>query len=171
MALYSFSDETIERASRLLAACRGHGLTLATAESCTGGLIAAALTESAGSSDVFEYGYVTYANSAKIEMLGVPRALLADHGAVSAEVARAMAEGALERSGADLAVSVTGIAGPGGATATKPVGLVYVGAVRRGGAATAERHHFSGDRTAIRQDTLTAALAAAARQVVGTNND
>ena len=150
---------------RLVAACRERGLTLATAESCTGGLIATILTETPGSSDVFERGYVTYANQAKIEMLGVPEAMLAAHGAVSAEVARAMAEGALRRARTDIAVSVTGIAGPGGATETKPVGLVFVGAARRDGPAAAERHLFTGGRTAIRQQAVAAALAAAARMV------
>jgi nicotinamide-nucleotide amidase len=163
--LYSFPDKLVEQSVRLVTACRKAGLTLATAESCTGGLIAAILTETPGSSDVFERGYVTYANLAKIEMLGVPEALLAAHGAVSAEVAAAMAEGAARRAGTDLAVSVTGIAGPGGATETKPVGLVFVGAARRDGPATAERHLFTGGRTAIRQDAVAAALAAALRLV------
>ena len=163
--LYSFSNKLLEQSARLIEACRGGGLTLATAESCTGGLVAAALTETAGSSDVFERGYVTYANRAKVEMLGVPEDLLAAHGAVSAEVARAMAEGALRHAGADLAISVTGIAGPGGATETKPVGLVFVGAARRDGPTTAERHLFTGGRTTIRQQAVAAALAAALRLV------
>ena len=126
-------DALVEEAAALLAACRERGLKLATAESCTGGLIAAILTEVPGSSDVFERGFVTYSNEAKTEMLGVSAALIEKHGAVSAEVARAMAEGALRNSRADIAVSVTGVAGPGGGTAEKPVGLVHFGAARSGG--------------------------------------
>ena len=117
----------------LAQALRAAGLTLATAESCTGGLIAAACTAVAGSSDWFERGFVTYSNQAKAEMLGVPAALIAAHGAVSAEVAQAMAEGALAHSRADLAVAVTGIAGPGGATPGKPVGTVWLALAGRGG--------------------------------------
>ena len=154
----------------LLDSCRGRGLTLTTAESCTGGLIAAILTETPGSSDVFERGFVTYANRAKVEMLEVPETLLAAHGAVSAEVAGAMAEGAVRRAGADLAVSVTGIAGPGGATETKPVGLVFIGTARRDEPAAAERHLFSGGRAAIRQHAVAAALSAALR-LVGNDDD
>jgi nicotinamide-nucleotide amidase len=108
-------------------------LKLAAAESCTGGLLTALLTEIAGSSDVVERGFVTYSNAAKHEMLGVPEAMLAEHGAVSEPVARAMADGALAHSAADVAVAVTGIAGPGGGTAAKPVGLVHFAAARRGG--------------------------------------
>lgn len=139
---------------------RRAGLTLATAESCTGGAIAAALTEIAGSSDVFERGFVTYSNPAKIELLGVPAALLerTGPGAVSQEVAAAMAEGALARSHAQIAVSVTGIAGPGGATPTKPVGLVYIGCARRGGKPAVERHVFAGDRAAVRAASVKRAL-------------
>jgi nicotinamide-nucleotide amidase len=137
-----------------------------TAESCTGGLVAATLTAIAGSSDVVERGFVTYSNEAKAEMLGVDPAVIAAVGAVSAEVARAMAEGALARSPAELALSVTGIAGPGGATAAKPVGLVFLGAQRRGAAAMVERHVFPGDRAAVRAATVAAAfrLARAAAQ-------
>src|ERR1700675_3629218 len=108
---------------------------LATAESCTGGMVAAALTDIAGSSDVVERGFVTYSNAAKTEMLGVPAALITAHGAVSAEAGAAMAAGVLAHAPVDLAVSVTGIAGPGGATLGKPVGLVHFGTARRGGAA------------------------------------
>ncbi len=147
-----------EQARALLEAYRGAGRKIATAESCTGGLIAGALTEIAGSSDVVERGFVTYSNAAKIEMLGVPSALIDAQGAVSAEVAAAMAAGALARSAADAAVSATGIAGPGGATASKPVGLVYLGWARRGSPAQAERHVFAGDRGAVRLATVRAAL-------------
>ncbi len=147
------------QATALLDACRARGWMLATAESCTGGLIAAALTEIAGSSDVVDRGFVTYSNAAKTEMLGVPAALIGQHGAVSDPVARAMAKGALKHSAADWAISVTGIAGPGGATADKPVGLVFLGTARRGGAVSAERQIFSGDRRAVRKQTVDRALA------------
>jgi nicotinamide-nucleotide amidase len=118
-------------AERLLAVCRERRLTLAAAESCTGGLLAGALTEIPGASDVFERGFVTYSNAAKVEMLGIDPALIARHGAVSEEVAQAMAAGVLARSAADLAVAVTGIAGPGGGSAEKPVGLVHLAAAGR----------------------------------------
>jgi nicotinamide-nucleotide amidase len=123
----------VNEAAGLLEACREKKLRLTTAESCTGGLIAAILTEVPGSSDVFERGFVTYSNEAKTEMLGVTAELIERHGAVSEEVARAMAAGALENSRADVAVSVTGVAGPGGGTEAKPVGLVHFGAMKRGG--------------------------------------
>jgi nicotinamide-nucleotide amidase len=123
----------VKDAAALLDALRGSRLKLATAESCTGGLIAALFTEIAGSSDVVERGLVTYSNEAKCELLGVPEAMLAQHGAVSEPVARAMAEGALACSHADVAVAVTGVAGPGGGTAAKPVGLVHIAALRKGG--------------------------------------
>jgi nicotinamide-nucleotide amidase len=125
-------DALVDEAATLLDLLRARELKLATAESCTGGLIAAILTEVPGSSDVFERGFVTYSNEAKAEMLGVPAALIKEHGAVSEEVARAMAEGALRNSRTDIAVSVTGVAGPGGGSAEKPVGLVHLAAARRG---------------------------------------
>lgn len=125
-----FSPAFLARAEKLLADARANGLKIATAESCTGGLIAGLLTEIAGSSDVFERGFVTYSNEAKQELLGVPHELLARYGAVSAEVARAMALGALKHAHADMAVAVTGIAGPTGGTTEKPVGLVYLAAAR-----------------------------------------
>ena len=112
-------------AERILSIAKSQGLTIATAESCTGGMVAAALTDIAGSSAVVDRGFVTYSNEAKSQMLGVPAALIAAHGAVSAEVAGAMALGALKASGVGLTVAITGIAGPGGGTATKPVGLVH----------------------------------------------
>jgi nicotinamide-nucleotide amidase len=120
----------------LITLCARRGLKVATAESCTGGLVAATLTEIPGSSAVVERGFVTYSNESKVELLGVDPTLIAQHGAVSDEVALAMAQGALARSRADIAVSITGIAGPGGATPTKPVGLVYFGLVRNGHPAT-----------------------------------
>jgi len=134
----------------VLSACREARLKLATAESCTGCLVAAALTDVAGSSTVIERGFVTYSNEAKMELLGVPAAMIVAHGAVTAQVATAMAQGALSRAPVDLAVSITGIAGPGGATPGKPVGLVYFGIARKGGTARVERHTFHGDRAAVR---------------------
>ena len=152
-------DGTIlEQAAVLLEQCRARGLRLATAESCTGGLIAAALTAIAGSSDVIDRGFVTYSNAAKTEMLGVPAELIAAVGAVSEAVAARMAEGALQRSAADLAVSVTGVAGPGGGSAEKPVGLVWLGVAVRGADTHTARHLFPGDRAEVRRRSVAAAL-------------
>jgi nicotinamide-nucleotide amidase len=139
-------------------ALRARSFRLATAESCTGGLIAATCTALAGSSDWFERGFVTYSNAAKSEQLGVPAALIAQHGAVSEPVARAMAEGALAHSTADIAVAVTGIAGPGGATPGKPVGLVWLATAQRGAATHAEALQLPGDRADIRARTVAIAL-------------
>jgi nicotinamide-nucleotide amidase len=152
--ILNFEPAVLALADKLRAA----GLMLATAESCTGGLIAAACTAIAGSSDWFERGFVTYSNEAKTEMLGVPTALIGAHGAVSAEVARAMAEGALVHSRADLAVAVTGIAGPGGGSADKPVGTVWLALARTGRPADAELLRLRGDRAAIRAQTVARAL-------------
>lgn len=149
----------LDEAAALLEACRAHRVRLATAESCTGGLIAAALTAISGSSDVVERGFVAYSNAAKVELVGVPAALIAQHGAVSEPVARAMAEGAITHSRADIAVSATGVAGPGGGAATKPVGLVWLGLARRGRPTAAEQHLFSGDRRAIREAAVARAFA------------
>ena len=140
-------------------ALRARGWKIATAESCTGGLIAAACTAVAGSSDWFERGFVTYSNEAKAELLGVPAALIASFGAVSAEVARAMAEGALQHSRAQLAVAVTGIAGPGGGSRAKPVGTVWLALAQCGRGASAELLQLAGDRAAVREQTVHAALA------------
>ena len=142
----------------LATALRARGSKIATAESCTGGLIAAACTAVAGSSDWFERGFVTYSNDAKAELLGVPMALIEMHGAVSAEVARAMADGALAHSHAQLAVAVTGIAGPGGATPGKPVGTVWLAVARAGSATQAELLTLAGDRAAVREQTVQRAL-------------
>jgi nicotinamide-nucleotide amidase len=152
--------QLMEQAVALLEACRTCGETLATAESCTGGLLAATLTAIPGSSDVFERGFVTYSNAAKSEMLGVPFWLIERHGAVSEDVARAMAGGALTHSHATLAVSVTGIAGPDGGSADKPVGLVYFAAGRRDEAMRHEQVLF-GDlgRAEIRRRSVEGALA------------
>jgi len=152
--------EILDAATRLLALCRARGWRLATAESCTGGLIAGALTEIAGSSDVVEGGFITYSNEAKTALVGVPPALFTQVGAVSPEVARAMAEGALTRlPAAHLAVSATGIAGPGGATPGKPVGLVHFGLAQRSGPVTAHAQIFSGDRAEVRRQAVRYALA------------
>ena len=154
----TFPGNVSNKAERLLALCRERGLRVATAESCTGGLIAACLTEIAGSSDVVDRGFVTYSNEAKHDLLGVPEALLARVGAVSEEVARAMAEGALERSDAQLAVAVTGIAGPGGATESKPVGLVHHACAGPDGAVIHRRVVYLGDRGGVRLATVETAL-------------
>ncbi|HNB25849.1 MAG TPA: CinA family protein [Alphaproteobacteria bacterium] len=142
----------------LLDLYRARHLRLATAESCTGGMIAAALTDIAGSSDVVERGFVTYSNEAKTEMLGVPADLIAKFGAVSEQVAREMAQGALRHAHVDVAVAVTGIAGPGGGSKEKPVGLVYLATSRKGGETRCERKLFPGDRAAIRRATVARAL-------------
>ncbi|MEO5335674.1 MAG: CinA family protein [Magnetospirillum sp. WYHS-4] len=155
---FTIDDALLAQAEALLAACRGRGLKVATAESCTGGLIAAVLTAIPGSSDVVERGFVTYANEAKAAMLGVPWDILTNPGAVSETVARAMGEGVLAHSTADLSVAVTGIAGPGGGSEIKPVGLVHVAAIRRGGPTLHRRMVFSGDRDAVRRQSVAAAL-------------
>jgi nicotinamide-nucleotide amidase len=147
-------DSVLADAESLLEACRARNVLLATAESCTGGLIAAALTAIAGSSDVVDRGFVTYSNQAKNEMIGVPLPLIEAHGAVSEQVAGAMAGGALARSRARIAISVTGVAGPGGGSAEKPVGLVCFGLARTGVAVVTERQVFPGDRAAIRAATV-----------------
>ena len=143
---------------RLVAACKARGVTVATSESCTGGLVAARITAVPGSSAMFLGGVVSYANAAKQELLGVPREVLERAGAVSAACAEAMASGVRARMKADLAVSVTGIAGPEGGTPQKPVGLVYLGVATAAGALT-ERHVFAGDRAAIRALAADRALA------------
>jgi nicotinamide-nucleotide amidase len=154
-----FSADLLARAEALLAAARAKSLKIATAESCTGGLIAGLLTEISGSSDVLDRGFVTYSNDAKEAMLGIPPALLRQHGAVSEAVARAMAEGAIRNSAAQVSVAVTGIAGPGGGTDDKPVGLVQIAAARAG-EATLHRECRFGDigRGAIRLASVAAAL-------------
>jgi len=154
-----FTPEILTLASDVLDGCRRRGWRLATSESCTGGLVAAALTEVAGSSTVFDRGYITYSNDAKAALLGVPQHLLDSYGAVSSQVAAAMAQGALSRADADLSVAVTGIAGPGGGSAEKPVGLVYFATAVQGGDILGHVERF-GDlgRSAVRQAALTTAL-------------
>lgn len=152
-------EDMKKRAAALLKAYEARGLKIATAESCTGGLVAALLTEIAGSSAVVERGFVTYSNEAKTEQIGVPAELIAGHGAVSEPVARAMAEGALAHSRADVAVGITGIAGPGGATATKPVGLVHFGLARKGAATVhLERRYGDLGRETVRRRAVADAL-------------
>jgi nicotinamide-nucleotide amidase len=153
------SPALLDEAASLLDACRARGVMLAIAESCTGGLIAAALTAIAGSSDVVDRGFFAYSNEAKTELVGVPAELIARHGAVSEEVTRAMAEGALARSRAGIAVAVTGIAGPGGGSLEKPVGLIWFGVAQRGQNVASEHQLFPGDRTAIRAAAVAHALA------------
>jgi len=152
--------DLVEDARALLELCRRKKLRIATAESCTGGLVAATLTDVAGSSDVIERGFVTYSNDAKQEMLGVAPEVLERHGAVSRETARAMAAGAIAHAPVELAVSVTGIAGPQGATAEKPVGLVHFAAASRGGQLIdCERRYGDIGRTQVRRASVTQALA------------
>ena len=151
------ADPLVELAARLQASCVARGLTVATGESCTGGLVAHLITEVPGSSDYLVGGIVAYSNTVKERELGVPAALLAAHGAVSAQVAIAMAEGARERLGADLGVGVTGVAGPDGGTDEKPVGLVYVAVAGRG-EPTVRRCLWPGDRSANKRDSAQAAL-------------
>jgi nicotinamide-nucleotide amidase len=154
-------DAELQAAARhLLDICRARKLKLALAESCTGGLVAAALTEIPGSSDVLDRGFVTYSNAAKQEMLGVSAAVLETKGAESKETAEAMASGALTRSGADLSAAITGVAGPGGGTAEKPVGLVHFAAVRRDGRLLhRERRYGDIGRAEIRGRSALEALA------------
>ncbi len=154
-----FPEALLARAATLLDLCRARGLKLAAAESCTGGLVAALLTEIPGSSDVVERGFVTYSNEAKRELLGVAEATLAVHGAVSAPTAREMAEGALRASQAAIAVSITGVAGPGGGSPEKPVGLVHFGCAGPGGRfAAAERRFGDLGRSAVRLASVEQAL-------------
>ena len=146
--------DVIRRAETLLQICRDAGVTVATVESCTGGLVAGSLTEVAGSSDVVDRGFVTYTNEAKNELVGVPMELFVKEiGAVSEEVARAMAAGGLAKSRADIAVGITGVAGPG-QSENKPAGLVHICAVRKGGATIHARCMFDGDRTQVRKASV-----------------
>ncbi len=137
-------------AEDLVAQCRKNNLMVTLAESCTGGLVAGCLTSAPGASEVFEIGFVTYANTAKHGLLGVADELLKQHGAVSEEVARAMAEGAMKNADADLAGAITGIAGPGGGTAEKPVGLVHMAVARKGHETRHEKHLYKGERERVR---------------------
>jgi PncC family amidohydrolase len=151
------SEPLVQLVERLQAACLDRGLTVATAESCTGGLVAKLITDVDGSSGYFRAGIISYANDAKLRLLGVPDDLLAAHGAVSAQVARSMALGALERTGADVAVAVTGVSGPSGGSPAKPVGLTYV-AVADATGVDVRRFVWSGDRAANRESSARAAI-------------
>ncbi|MCE2510331.1 MAG: CinA family protein [Alphaproteobacteria bacterium] len=153
-----FSRELLDRAGELLRLCDAAGLRLATAESCTGGLIAGCLTEIPGASNVLERGFVTYSNESKTALLGVPKEVIETEGAVSEAVALAMAEGAVEAAGVDLAIAVTGIAGPDGGTREKPVGLVHMAAAAKDARTLHVRQIFKGDRTEIRMKTVHAAI-------------
>lgn len=159
-------EALVATAGELLESCRITGVMLTSAESCTGGLIAAYLTEVPGSSNVFERGFVTYSNEAKQELLGVPAAMLDEHGAVSEQVARAMAEGALGHARAEIALAVTGIAGPGGGSPAKPLGLVHIACARRGHP-TIHRKCTFGDRgrREIRRLSVEAAFALCGEQL------
>jgi nicotinamide-nucleotide amidase len=161
-----FPKDIDEMARRVLTLARAAGLTLATVESCTGGLVAGALTAVPGSSDVVDRGFVTYSNAAKTALVGVPEDLLIAHGAVSEPVARAMAEGGVARGGVDIAVSITGVAGPGGGGADKPVGLVHFAVARRG-RDTVHREMRFGDigREAVRLDSVRTALGMVAQRL------
>jgi nicotinamide-nucleotide amidase len=151
--------ELLTAAKHLLDLCRSRNLRIATAESCTGGLVAGVLTEIAGASDVVERGFVVYSNAAKESMLGVPASILKRHGAVSAETATAMAAGALNNSPADVTVAITGIAGPGGGTKQKPVGLVHFAAASRDGRRVARRRLFGKiGRRRVRERSVAEAL-------------
>ena len=152
------SEEILRQAADVLEVLRARGWRAATAESCTGGLVCAALTHVAGSSDVVDRGFVTYSNAAKTALVDVPADIIEAHGAVSEIVARSMAAGALERSEADVAVSITGIAGPGGGSVEKPVGLVWFGCAWRGGQVLTRRGMFAGDRASIRAQAVGVAL-------------
>ncbi len=151
-------SELLADARKVIDVCREAGLKVATVESCTGGLLAGALTSIAGSSEVIERGFVTYSNDAKSEQVGVPGALIDAHGAVSEEVARAMAEGGVAQSRADLAIAITGIAGPDGGTPAKPVGLVHIAGARDGRETLHLARVFSGDRDDVRLASVSAGL-------------
>lgn len=158
------NDDLDALATSTIDALRARGWLAATAESCTGGGVAQAITAIAGSSEVFDRGFVTYSNEAKVEVLGVARALIDEHGAVSEPVALAMARGALAASRAQVAVAITGIAGPGGGTPSKPVGTVCFAWAVRGGADAVETRHLPGDRASVRSASVAIALAGLARQ-------
>ena len=163
----TFSATLLAEAEALIGLCRSRGLMIATAESCTGGLVAGLITAVAGSSDVFDAGFVTYSTAAKAEMVGVPAAMIEAHGAVSAVVARAMAQGALAHSHAQVAVAITGIAGPGGGSASKPVGLVHLAAARQDGMVISQELRL-GDigREAVRLESVAKAIALLQRVAV-----
>ena len=159
-----FSGKLIKLAEKVILACKKNNLRLATAESCTGGLISGCLTAVSGASKVLHCGYVTYTNQSKINLLGVSANTLTEHGAVSEIVSISMANGVIERGDADISVSVTGIAGPSGGSIEKPVGLVHISTARKNYKPLHERHLFDGDRDAIRLQTVETALALLLKQ-------
>ena len=152
-----FAPSLLESAKNILSTCRQNGLWITTAESCTGGLLAALLTETAGASGMFERGFVTYSNEAKMQLLGVEKPLLEKYGAVSSQVAQAMAEGALEHSASDIAMAITGVAGPDGGSKAKPVGLVFIAVASKEKIQVSE-NLFSGNRRDIRLQAVAKAL-------------
>lgn len=156
----------MKRAEKLLKSARKKRLKIVTAESCTGGMVAAVLTDIAGSSDVFERGFITYSNQSKTEILGVSPELIKKHGAVSQQVACAMALGALKVSSAQLAIAITGVAGPGGGTKKKPVGVVHIAVVLKGGEVFHKRNQFIGKRADIRKSSVKQALTMALELLV-----
>ena len=160
-----FKDDLREQANKLLTVCRGKELKLATTESCTGGLVVGLLTDLAGSSDVIDRGFITYTNEAKSQMLDVPVDFFGSVGAVSEEVARAMAEGAVAHSHAQVAVSTTGIAGPGGGNEHKPVGLVHIAVARERYETIHEQHIFNGSRQRVREQAIAASISLLIRMV------
>lgn len=160
-----FPPSLLRKARKLLTDCQSKNKTIVTAESCTGGLIAALLTEVPGSSAVFERGLITYSNQAKVSLLGINKMLLARHGAVSPEVAQAMVKGAIRHSNANIGIAVTGIAGPAGGTVKKPVGLVYI-AVMSGKKLAVEEYRFKGSRKTIRLASVKKALDMVQRQIL-----
>ena len=153
-----YPEILIIMAEDLIAVCREKKIKLALAESCTGGLVAGCITSVSGSSDIFDRGFVTYSNQAKIEMLGVSESTLEKFGAVSEETAIAMAEGAIKKSGGELALSITGIAGPGGGSEEKPVGLVHIAVARKNTTTRSERHIFKGNRNRVRVQAVESGL-------------
>lgn len=161
-----FPPLMLEQAREVVDICTRRHLTIATAESCTGGLLAAILTEISGASEIFTHGFITYANPAKTAMIDVSAKAIETHGAVSEEIARAMSEGALRTAGTSFALGITGIAGPGGATPNKPIGLVHIACAIEGGKTIHEQHHFTGSRTCIRLKAVEAALALLLKQTV-----
>lgn len=152
------NDELLMLSEVLLDVCSGKALKIATVESCTGGLLAAYLTAISGSSTVFERGHVAYSNDSKTQTVGVEPAIIEQHGAISAVVAEAMARGSLEHAPVDLAAAITGVAGPGGGTALKPIGLVYIAVAAKDGSLEVRENHFPGDRNAIRSASVQVAL-------------
>src|SRR5712691_10535165 len=161
------AKELLERAAQALDLAKAKDIRIATAETCTAGLVSSCLTSVPGASKIFERGYVLYHDSAKATGLGVPEAVSRQHGAVSAEVTQGLAEGALSHSTAGAAVAVTGYAGPGGGNERNPVGTIYVAAARKGRDSVGERHQFSGDRDAVRLQAVGAALDILIRHLEG----